>query len=73
MKPETKERLKDMGYVQTIAGLYRLAKGTKKAKSEIKTPKPSEVHNESAEPIVKTEAKRSVKKTKRYRSRKDKA
>ena len=73
MKWQAIERLRSMGYVQTIAGLYRMAKGAKKAKAEVKAPGLSEVHNESAEPIVKAKAKRSVKKTKRYRSRKDKA
>jgi len=73
MKWQAIERLRSMGYVQTIAGLYRMAKGAKKAKSEVKTPEPMEVHNESAEPIVKAEAKRSgQRKSKRYRSRKSK-
>ena len=71
MKWQAIERLRSMGYVQTIAGLYRMAKGAKKAKAEVKTPEPSEVHNESAEPIVRAKAKRSgQRKSKGYRSRK---
>lgn len=75
MNPKTEERLKGMGYVQTIAGLYRMAKEGKqvKAKPEAKAPEVSKVHNESAEPIVKAEAKESGKrKSRRYRSRKSK-